>query len=268
MKHTVFCGCSYVAGDGLESLSQDSHLWVNIVHANAPMLTQTTLINLGVSGFTNQDIFCTALASLTAFPQCAYLFVSWTNCKRLHVNPGVEIYDTGLYLENSDVPDVKLNPGHTIPGYYVQNIRDRFFDLTHNHYDLLEVLTFSTVIDLVARRQGTTCFFVNSLLNIDQGYFDHIVDPNRQPSQTTPLTQQFLQLETRNDTEFFALYDKIHQEYADTLGHTLNWLNLDRGYRKYFYVDTGADQLHPGPRSNQLFATHIIEKLEHFDDRR
>lgn len=263
MRQTIFCGCSYVQGDGLPMLSQDPNLWVNIVHSSVPMLSQTTLVNLGISGSTNKDIFCTALASLTAFPGCKYLFVSWTNCKRLLVNPGIELYETSLYLERSNVPDIELNPGHTIPGKYVQNIRDRFFDLTHNHYDLLEILTYSTLINLVAQRYGARCFFVNSLLHVDQDYFDHIVDPSRKPSQTTPFTQQFLQLETRDDVEFFALYDKIHQEYADTLGLTLQWLNLNRGYRKYFYVDTGDDQLHPGKQSNQLFAKYIVEKLKH-----
>jgi len=221
MKHTIFCGCSYVEGDGLDQRSQDPDLWVNIVHRNSPLLCNTVLVNLGNSGSTNTGIFLTALASLAAYPAGGNLFVSWTNTKRLHVNPGLELYNTELYLENSNIDDVKLNPGYTIPGSYVENIRDRFF-----------------------------------------------VDSTRSPSQTTELTQQILQLETRDDAEFFALYDKIHQDYADTQALKLNWLNLDQAYRKFFYVDKGSDDLHPGKISNRKFADHIIQKLQQYTHRR
>lgn len=264
MKHTIFCGCSYVEGDGLDQRSQDPDLWVNIVHHSSPLLCNTVLVNLGNSGSTNTGIFLTALASLAAYPAGGNLFVSWTNTKRLHVNPGLELYNTGLYLENGSIDDVKLNPGYTIPGSYVENIRDRFFSLTHHHYDLVEVLYYSSLINVMAQRYGTQCFFVNSLLNIDKNYFEHIVDSTRSPSQTTELTQQILQLETRDDAEFFALYDKIHQDYSDTQALKLNWLNLDQAYRKFFYVDKGSDNLHPGKISNRKFADHIIQKLQQY----
>lgn len=264
MKHTVFCGCSYVQGDGLAQQTQDPDLWVNIVHRTVPWLAQTQLINLGLSGSTNKDILLTALASLAAYPPGMNLFVAWTSTKRLRINPGLETYPTEIYLENSEIPDIKLNPGYTIVGKYVENIRDRLFSLTHYHYDLMEILFYSSVISAMAQRFNAQCFFVNSLLDIDNNYFIHITDSNRQPSQTTALTQELLQLETRDDAEFFALYDKIHQDYAATQALNLTWLNLDQGYRKFFYVDKGSDDLHPGPISNRKFANHIIQKLQQY----
>lgn len=261
MNTTIFCGCSYVAGDGLDGESASKDLWVNIVHGSVPGLQTTRLINLGQSGSSNRDIMLTAMAALLANPGCKNLFVSWTNTKRMHVNPGVELYSTRVYLENSDVADVKINPNTVIPGSYIQNIRDRFFMLNHPHHDLVEILIYTAMIHVMARAQHTKCYFVNSLLDIDRNYFDHINSADRKPSHTTALTQRLLQLDTRDDFEYFALYDQIHQEYQSTLGLEATWLNLDQGYRKYFYIDQGNDNLHPGPKSNLKFANFIIEKI-------
>lgn len=261
MKSTIFCGCSYVAGDGLADQVKDCDLWVNIVHNKVPELWRTNLINLGNSGSTNEMIMLTAVSALLAYPDCGYLVVSWTNPKRMHVNPGVELYSKEVYLENSEIMDVKLNPGYTISGSYIENIKNRFFSLTHAHWDIMQVLTYTALIDTMAKSKGVQSFFVNSLLNIDANYFAHIGHPDRQPSQTTKMTQQLLQLDTRDDHEYWQLYDRIHQQYADTLGLAATWLNLDRGYRQCFVSDRGLDNLHPGPISNHAFANFIIEKL-------
>lgn len=264
MNATIFCGCSYTAGDGLDGEYASEDLWVNMVHSSVSCLQTTQLINLGQSGSTNRDILLTAIAALLANPGCRYMFVSWTNTKRMHINPGVELYDTRVYLENNKVPDIKINPGITIPGSYIENIRDRLFTLNHPHWDTVEILVYTALINAMAKSHHTQCFFVNALLDIDKDYFNHIIQPNRKPSQTTPLTQKLLQLETRDDSEYFKIYDQIHQEYQNTLGLKATWLNLDQGYRKYFYIDRGNDDLHPGPASNKKFANFIIEKLQQF----
>ena len=56
-ESTVFCGCSYTSGVGLDLEDADPGLWVNILHQSIPQLSKTKLINAGKSGATNEDIF-------------------------------------------------------------------------------------------------------------------------------------------------------------------------------------------------------------------
>jgi hypothetical protein len=260
-ESTVFCGCSYTKGIGLELEDSDPNLWVNILHQSIPQLSITKLINAGKGGATNEDIFLSALDNIINNQTCKYFFVAFTNPKRMCVNPSVELYQTKIYLERSKIEDIKINPNITVPGSYVENIRDRFFDLTHFHYDILKILHYTRLIAQSATRFNIKVFFINSILRIDKNYFEHITSPSRLPSDTTPLTQQSLNAKTRDDKEYFQLYDKIHLDYKNTGGLTYNWLNLDKGFKTDFYLDKGNDNLHPGPNSNHAFANFLIEKL-------
>lgn len=259
---TIFCGCSYTSGAGLELEKNDPNLWVNILHQSVPQLKNTTLLNAGLSGSTNENIFLSALDNIVNHQQCKNLFVSFTSIKRMHVNPSVETYDTWVYLERSNIADVKINPNITIVGSYIENIRDRFFDLTHVHYDLLKILKYTRLLSQAAKQIGINIFFINSILYIDQHYFNQVLDPDRLPSDTTLLTQKLLNAETRADEEYFQVYDKIHQDYKNSGGLLYDWLNLDQGFRTNFYLDKGNDQLHPGIKSNQAFAKFLIEKIK------
>lgn len=259
----IFCGCSYTQGFGLEKEKSDPNLWVNIVYSATPALAGTKLINAGFGGATNEDIFLSAIHNILNNHDCKYLFVAWTSLKRLHVNPGVELYDTSIYLENTTIQDVHLNPNITMSGKYVENIRDRFFDLTHPHYDLLKIFRYTSILDQMAKKLNIEVFFINSILPVDSNYFRHVLSEARLPTDTTLYTQELLNLNSRDNSEYFKLYDKIHQEYKETGALDCNWLNLDRGFRKYFYLDQSKDNLHPGIKSNQNFAHFLIEKLQH-----
>lgn len=259
---TIFCGCSFTQGVGLDLEKHDPNLWVNILHKSVNSLSATKLINAGVGGCSNEDIFLSALHNITTNVDCRYLFIAWTSLKRLTVNPSVETYDTKIYLERANIPDVKINPNITIPGSYIENIRDRFFDLTHFHYDILKIFQYTNLISQLSSRFKIKVFFINSLLPIDTNYFIPITNKERLPSDTTLYTQKLLNLDTRSDTEYFTIYDKIHSDYKNTGSLQCNWLNLDHGFRTHFYLDRGNDNLHPGVNSNQQFAQFLLEKIQ------
>jgi len=261
---SIFCGCSYVQGVGLEFLDQDPALWVNILHQSISELSSTRLINLGIGGNTNENIFMSSLSAMTTQKDCKYVFVAWTSLKRIHLNPSVELYNTDLYLENSKIADTNINPNITIPGSYVENIRDRFFDLGHVHYDLLKIFRYTKILSDLAEKLNINIFFINSLLPVDKNYFVQTTSQLRVPFDTTPYTQKILNLDTRSDDEYFKIYDLIHNDYKNTQALDSNWLNLDCGYRMCFYLDKGNDDQHPGVLSNQTFAYFITEKLQSY----
>jgi hypothetical protein len=260
---SIFCGCSYVKGTGLDLEEKDPALWVNIMHKSVSELNSTKLINLGISGSTNENIFMSAVSAMLTYTDCKYLFVCWTSLKRIWLNPSVELYDTRLYLENSKVPDVNINPNITILGSYVENIRDRFFDLMHVHYDILKIFEYTKILTDLATKCNIKIFFINSLLPVDINYFTHVSSVSRKPTDTTLYTQKILNLETRSDKEYFKIYDLVHLDYKNSGSPGSNWLNADLGYRKCFYLDKANDDVHPGPESNLEFANFISTKLQH-----
>jgi hypothetical protein len=262
MTNTIFTGCSYTEGIGLKNTKQCPDLWVNLLHSKVDILKNTNLINLGKSSSNNSEIFKTTIDALSRY-SCQYLFVQWTELLRVRVNPSVESYTTSILFNGRKWDhDVSVNPNVVYKKKYIENIKNRFFDLQHSHYDIVKILEYSKIIKQLCDRFGVTVFFINGILPWDSMYFNHITHNSRLQSDTTKYTQLQLNATTRSDEEYFILYDKIHSEYIDLTETYSQWLNLDAGFRACFYLDCGDDDLHPGKLSNYSFAEHLIEKLK------
>jgi hypothetical protein len=262
----IFTGCSYTAGTGLPLKSQDPDLWVNRLHNQVSWLRKLPLLNCGQGGATNQDIFRLAVQAVTQ-NQCNLLFVAWTDLLRYYISPGVETWSTTQFWSpNSSVTDIGVNPGIVYSASYLENIKNRFFDLHHIHYEIVKVLNYTFTLQQLCDRLGVQVYFINSLLPWDEKYFDQVTGNRRQPSDTTTLTQQSLNSNSRDDKDFFELYDRIHQDYQNTqaLPAQCKWLNLYQSYREHFYLDRGLDNLHPGPVSNQAFADFLHKKVSDY----
>ena len=262
----IFTGCSYVKGDGLQHESIDENLWVNILY-NAKF-SECELVNMGQLGHTNIGIFQDSLKAITD-PACKYLVVSWTEALRFRVNPGVETYPTGIYwshntklLDDINLNDVVYNVN------YLEDLRDRFFDLHHLHYEFVKILSYSGIIQNLCDKLGITVYFVNCIVtDWDEGYFIH--SNISIPSDSTPVTQKLLTMSARTNPQFLVLYNKIHKDYAETGGlpPRCNWLNLYHSFRKKFYVDVGLDSVHPGIKSNRQLAQYLINQINDLSGR-
>ena len=260
MTCSIFAGCSFTQGTGLANESKDKDLWVNIVHST--LFNDTKLLNISKGGFSNLDILHSAIDAILSI-ECQFLFVQWTELLRYKVNPSVEIYPTSINLLGSRQRlSVDIHPNITYSKNYIDNIKNRFFDLHHPHYEIVKAFEYSCLLQKLCERFGISVFFINGILPWDKNYFLHICDPNRLPSDTTLYTQQQLNAATRNNEEYFLLYDKVHHDYKilETIRH--NWLNLDSGFRTCFYLDRALDNRHPGITSNQQFAQHLIENIQ------
>jgi len=255
---SVFVGCSFTKGEGLVGEKDSPDLWINRLHNSIELLNATTLINLGLGGNSNETIFQNAVEALANSP--AYLFVSWTSFPRLYINPGVETYSTKqLWSPISDIADIELHKNITYTKKYLTDARNRFFDLFHDHYSIVKILEYSTIITKLCAVTGTKVFFINAILPWDLDYF--VKKEITVPSNTTPYTQHLLDAETRDDEEFWQLYNRIHNDYGVAGYPGPEWLNLYQGFKKNFMLDLGTDDMHPGPVSNKAFSEFLIEKI-------
>ena len=256
--YTIVTGCSFTEGIGLPDIAQDTELWVNKLYNSSEELSTTTLLNLAKSGSTNIEIFSQAVNALATY-NCKYLIVSWTEVLRYKFSTGAELYNVDQYWSTNSIPNaVNLNC-LTYSKKYLNNIQNRFFALHHDHAEIVKILNYTAIINRMCQRIGTVAYFVNGSLPWDSGYFNHVSNSIRVPTDTTIYTQKLLNSDTRDDNEFFKIYDRIHQEYQVTGGVTeCIWLNLNNAFKKNFHYDNGTDNQHPGTISHQQFGNYLI----------
>ena len=268
-EYTIFTGCSFTEGIGLPDTVRDENLWVNKLYNSSDLLLKTKLLNLGVGGSNNIEIFMQSLSALNKY-NCKYLFVAWTALYRYRFSAGVEPYDVSMnWAPHYPLVDVRLNPDITYSKKYLSDIKNKFFALHHDHAEIVKVLKYTAIINQLCQQLGVNVFFVNNLLPWDRGYFDYISVGHQLPSNTTTYTQTLLNSDTRSDQEFFNLYNKIHSEYRETQGiNECTWLNLDSGFNKDFFLDLGNDNRHPGVLSHSKFSEFLIMQFKKITDNR
>ncbi len=257
MSVTVFTGCSFTAGSGFDLEQNDPLLWANIFHSTNQYLQNTTSVNLGENGGSNEDIFKTSIGAL--FGYCPkYMFVEYTSYPRYSVLLGLETYNTvQKFTPNGPCMDRKLHDVNYSSGY-LENVRDRFFSLHHPHQGILNIVKYTNALINIAKTTGTKIFFINGLCSWDNKYF--VVLNNVLPKNYTPYTQKLLNCNTRDDDEVFQIYSKMHSEYqkAGSIQEHC-WLNLYNSMRAQ-KIDENNDG-HPGIASNQNYANTFNQQL-------
>ena len=260
-KYTVFAGCSYTEGIGLPNTTLNENLWVNILYNSSNELLKTKLLNLGLGGSSNLEIFQKSLNALASY-NCKYLFVAWTSLYRYKFSLSVELYDVSQYWSLSQpVNDVSINPSITYSKKYLSDVRNKFFALHHDHCEIVKILNYTATINRISQKLGIEVYFINNILPWDCGFFNAVTNKDRLPSDVTVYTQNLLNSQTRDDEEFFKIYDNIHQDYDDTQGIQCSWINLDMGFNKQFLLDLGTDNHHPGILSHQQFGNFIADSF-------
>lgn len=259
---SLFVGCSFTSGKGFELEKDEPSLWVNLLHAQSPLLNKTELINHGVSGASNSDIFYNAVSSLVK--HCPkYAFVQWTSSPRYKVKLGVETYPSEQYFSmDSEVQSHNLHKLN-YSAEYLESVRNRFLTLHHPHGNILDIIKYVNTLINLSQLTKTTIFFINGLCPWDDQFFNKI--KNGPPSNYTNYTQHILESKTRDDDEVFALYNKIHNEYTQAGSiQQSHWLNLYNSFVKN-KIDTNNDQTHPGIKSNHRYFELVNQSLSHLN---
>ncbi len=260
MKKTLFAGCSYTAGEGFELYKQAPELWVNLLHKNVPELMQTELLNVSQSGRSNAGIFQDAVFHILN-NDVDYVFVAWTSMPRYEVSLGIENYSTRtVFLPGRKfTQDYNLNEV-TYNKEYLQNVNDRFTTLAHVHFEIVNMVYCVNSLIALSKIKNFRLFFINAHCPWDQNYFDYITDVL--PNAYTDFTKKLLNIDNRDDTQIFELYNKLHNDYQHSGSiQQEHWLNLYQSF-KSLQTDVNLDELHPGTTSNHNFFHHLKTALE------
>lgn len=172
---------------------------------------------------------------------------------------GFESYTTTQsFIPNSPCRDHNLNDIN-YSAQYLNSIRDRVTTLAHPCSEITQLIEYVNIIKRLAKTVGAQVFFVNGLAAWDQNFF--VKKTNVLPSEYTEYTKKILNVDHRDDSEIFLLYNKMHDNFDQAGGvHSKDWLNLysSLGYLK---IDVNSDHRHPGINSNNRYTDMLADSL-------
>jgi hypothetical protein len=263
MTSVLISGCSFVQGCGLENEHKNPGHFSNILATNL-FGTNHTIENIGVVGHSNERIFLDSALALIK-KKYNYVFVCWTSLHRYVFWSGLETYETKRsFTPNNIFSDIQIDVNNNDISWSSKKLAELCADfllLNHDHYYIRDIITYVNVLITIAEEKNTKIFFINNVLPWDQNYFVHHKDTIL-PSMLTDYTNELLNSNNRDDPQINELYHLIHSHYADNGGINQSyWLNL---YQSFFnsIIDFGNDHIHPGLKSNKLFADYLTEEFK------
>jgi hypothetical protein len=275
MKKVIFAGCSFTAGNGWDcsvdpeksmpiECKDDPKLWVNLCHNQILKLKELKLVNAGIGGASNTEIFQATVKELSgSHEDIDTIFCQWTSMPRYRFDIGFELYPTNesiRYVRKSS-PDVRLSNGTRWSRGYLIDLYNRLLVLHHLHPEIVKVVEYSNILKRLCKKFDIKLYFINGICPWDQNYFVRL--HNVLPEAYTPFTKdQILEIKFKNDDDIFKLYEILHNDY-DKSGRIdpADWINL-YGSMEENKIDTNHDNYHPGIKSNQLYFEQVKNFLE------
>ena len=197
-----------------------------------------------------------------------YSFVCWTALHRYVFWMGLETYECKRTFNPnnifSSIPVEHKGNNISWSSKKLAELNADFLLLNHDHYYIRDIISYVNILITIAEEKNTKIFFINNILPWDQNYFVHHQEVVL-PSMLTDYTNELLNSNNRDDLQINELYHLIHSHYADNGGiNQSRWLNL---YQSFFnsMIDFGNDQMHPGLKSNKLFADFLTEEFKKYN---
>jgi hypothetical protein len=275
MKKLVFSGCSFTAGHGwnehdptnstVTTVSESPNLWVNLCYQNIKQFKNLKLINVGIGGASNTEIFQSTIKSISDHgDEIDTIFCQWTAMPRYNFKVGFELWNTDESLNTTNrIDNINLNNGSQWSRRDVNNLLNKFKVMHHLHWEILKVVEYSNIISKIAKQmQIKNVFFINGLCPWDDNYFTQLT--NAKSNSYTPFTKkEILNIDSRSDQDIFILYSQAHQHYKEAGGiDESRWINLYNSFLKN-RIDFNFDKIHPGIQSNQLYYQIIYLEMNY-----
>jgi len=254
----TFCGCSITVGEGLPLEKSSPKNYANIVanHYSAD------INNLAVGGNSNYNIFITALNEIL-FNTPDKIFVQWSGIQRTWIYPNAEL-DNFLVMSPAITADIVVD---NVSGLHarifkdkkeIQKFIDQYLLLNGDYVNLLKLIEYSNILKKVADDSNCQLIMINGLVpwTDDLLRLGIITNYNKELSD---YTKSMIEFDTRNDEDIERYIAKLEKEFNSL--DKKSWVNIFNSL-KTLAVDYGTDQIHPGPKSHQMYADMVIKYIE------
>ena len=234
-----------------------SRLWANQLLSK---LDDFEIINLSKRGVNNHWIFMEAMSALTQ-DHYDLVVIQWTGLGRILLPVGLELYNTHTIITHGF--DVNLVNHITLPGKWLQDVGYRLKSFSNLHWDILNIVRYVNILIQIQQLKKSKICFVDSGLQWSPGYFEK--KSITKPSELSKFEQHMLEVEHRDDSEIFDLYNMIHNQYQEYGNiQTDNWLNLYQSHESWRVDTIAPDDFHPGYLSQDVLAQCLWPALNEY----
>jgi hypothetical protein len=262
VKKALVVGCSLTSGFKMGDNPDDAEhnnpahprLWANKLLSQ---LDNFEITNRSRAGANNQWIFMEAMSAL-AQDYFDVVLVQWTYLGRINLPVGLELYKTYTMLQGE--ADINLVNHVTMSAKWLQDLGYRLRSFKNLHWDILDIVRYVNILTQFQKLKNSKVYFVNGVLQWSPGYFEK--KSITVPSDLSNFEQHLLEAKHREDSEVFAIYDMMHQQYQQhgTI-QSRHWLNLYDPMKSWQVDDIVPDDYHPGYTSQDVFVAQLLPTL-------
>jgi hypothetical protein len=248
-KKFVFVGCSLSVGEGLEGEKQSPKNYTNIIGTEY----NATILNLGKKGNSNFEIFQTAINQIL-FSKLDFIFVQWTSLKRYwcYPDPYAELFISLSSINEFQIGDVYFSKNE------IKKFTEWFYLLHHDYQAVINVINYSKILSETAKNKDINIIFINGHLPWESDIQTNVL-LNNAFENLSDSTKELLNFNNRDDNQIQELYTKLNKLILDL--NNDQWVNMFKSLTAS-KIDIGSDNVHPGPKSHQIWADMIIKYLE------
>lgn len=249
-KKALFVGCSFTANCGFKPENQAIYHWPHIFCQQ----TEHEMVNRGIGGMSNQEIFLRTVEAVTD-ESYDLVVVMWSEVGRQWIYCSDGNVDNFTML-NSGLPKGFRNDADFVNAYaklYYTHFNNRYVATKH-------WLLYCTALENFLKNKNIPYVFARG--------FDNNVDTFVNATYSNGFSnidslKSFLDFNNRPDDYILEKITKI-QNLVKAQDQS-KWLNLYSKSFKDTTIDLADDARHPGPKTNLVFASELINFYKNFN---
>ena len=244
----AFNGCSFTRGDGFPIDQRDKSLYYGQIARHLGCKFD----NNAKGGYSNLRIFHSVYEDIVS-KKYDTVFVQWSAVNRTWLSPKPNRW----YFMGSRFAPINDIYGPTIrfTKAEIEKITDTYMLLNGDYQNLIELVTYSNIIEQLAKVYDTRIVFINGLVLWTEDMFE----PFDSVAGLSDYAKEVYDIETNPQSAVDQFHNNLYDK-TSTLNKNL-WINLFDSMFKITCDFAPEDGMHPGPKTHQIIADKVIEYL-------
>ena len=249
--NVCFNGCSFTVGKGFPKSLRDTYIYDRLVAKELQFESRT---NIAEAGSSNYRIFLRSAQAIMS-KQFDVVFTQWSELNRLWFHPGPDC----SFFVNDGNADFKYREIYLSPKKK-DEFRDTVIMLNHDYQNIIELVEYCKILDQLSVVNGVKSFYINGLLPWKQDLFSSESVPSGPLGpMLSEYTKFMLDFNHRDDAEISSFFIKLKNKVKAI--DQSKWVNLCNSMAESI-IDLGPEGHHPGVKSNEALAQHIVNFLK------
>jgi hypothetical protein len=249
MIKTCWIGCSLTWGEGFDDHDREIYVYDRVVCKHLDWYHK----NFAKPGASNNLIFSVASQQLLT-GNFDKVFVQWSALNRVWFFPGP---DAEFFVNDESNRDFVYRE-LCIDSKAKKKFQDLLLVLNHDYNNILQLIDYCRILDIMAKHVGCDVFFINGLVPWTKD-LEHEIDNQDLDNQFSSYTKDILDFSHRDDNENIKFFKILQEKFNLMPKH--RWINLfESMYAQR--IDLGPLGHHPGIRSHAMMAKNIIDFLK------